>query len=80
MKLVDIYWYRDFENMSEEEQAQKIREGLNAELEAARALASQARIEHERAVKLRDIKKALYGKIHDKLRSLHIVTLRKTTF
>ncbi|CAB9497692.1 Multiple C2 and transmembrane domain-containing protein 1 [Seminavis robusta] len=62
MKLADIYWYRDFENMSEEEQAQQIRDGFTAQLDAARALAAQARIDNERAIKLKDIKKELYGK------------------
>ena len=63
MRFVDIYWYRKFEEMTDEERAQQIRSGLKAQLEAARALASAARIQTEDAIKLRDIKKALYGRL-----------------
>jgi hypothetical protein len=63
MCLADIYWYRKFEEMTEEERAQQIRDGLKTQLEAAHALASVARIQTEEAVKLRDVKKSLYGKL-----------------
>jgi hypothetical protein len=63
MCLADIYWYRKFEEMTEEERAQQIRDGLKLQLEAAHALASVARIQTEEAVKLRDVRKCLFGRL-----------------
>lgn len=61
MKLVDVYWFRQFENMTAEERSKQIRDALEVQLEAARGLAAAARIQREAAIKLKDIKKKLYG-------------------
>jgi hypothetical protein len=63
MRFADIYWYRKFEEMTEDERAQQIRDGLKTQLEAARALASVVRIQKEDAVKLRDVRNSLYGRL-----------------
>ena len=61
MRLVDIFWYSKYENMTDEEFAQKMRSSLESQLHAARGKASIARIRREEAIKLLEIKKMLYG-------------------
>lgn len=62
MKLVDTFWYSKYENMTEDEFAEKMRSNLEAQLHAARGKASLARVRREETAKLLEIKKLLYGR------------------
>lgn len=61
MKFVDIYWYSKMEDLTDEEQRQQIEETLTLQLDTARQYAAAARMLREDAIKLRDVKKALFG-------------------
>jgi hypothetical protein len=67
MKLVDMFWYSKLEELTAEQRRQQIRDALTAQLDAAKAVAAAARVQREDAVKLKDIKQALYGKFITKV-------------
>lgn len=67
MKLVDIYYFQKLAELSEDEQREQIRQTLTTQLKTAQAYAAMARVERENAVKLKDVKEALYGKFVSKI-------------
>ena len=62
MRLVDIYYYRHIENMSDEEIERLKEEALKARRLRTEEAILNARIERENAAKLKEMKKYLFGK------------------
>lgn len=61
MKLVDIFWYSKFENLSGEERSHQIKQNLKSHLEVVKKREKEAQIQHEEAEKLKRFKQALFG-------------------
>mmetsp|Transcript_45291 Transcript_45291/g.54934 ORF Transcript_45291/g.54934 Transcript_45291/m.54934 type:complete len:584 (+) Transcript_45291:1572-3323(+) len=62
MKLIDIFYYRKLEQLTDEELQAQIEQNKNRQAEAYRLIAKQARIDKENAKKVKAMKKYLFGR------------------
>jgi len=64
MALVDRYYFKEDPNLTDEEKDALVRERFRARFEEARLAASNYQIRKERALKLKSMKKYMFGKFH----------------